>query len=215
MPSPVSQARLHLVADRTLCKDISIEDAVAQAVEGGVEVVHLREKDMPSGELYDLAVRLRRVTYGKANLVINERVDIATAISADGVHLPGGSVPIHVAKKIGGQNMSVGRSVHSVEEAVKAQDEEVDYVTLGTIYETASHPGKPADGPDIIRRVKEAVDIPVFAIGGIDASNVAEVLAAGAGGVTVIRAILAAHDIRAAAAELVDALEPDRQGDGG
>ena len=171
----------------------------------------MREKDLPSGELYDLAVKLRRITYGSANLVISERVDIATAISADGVHLPANSIPVYVAKKIGGRLLPVGRSVHSLEEAIKAQDEEADYVTLGTIYETASHPGKPPDGLDVISRVKEAVSIPVFAIGGIDALNAADVLAAGADGVAVIRAILGAPDIKAAATELVEALEAAAQ----
>lgn len=211
MPNPMSQARLHLITDRTICRDISLEEAVAQAIEGGVEVVHLREKDLPSGEFYQLAVKLRHLTYGKANLIINERIDIATAISADGVHLPGNSVPMYVAKKIGGQMLSVGRSVHSVEEAINAQDEEADYLMLGTIYKTASHPGKAPDGPEMIQRVKEAVTIPVFAIGGIDASNVAEVMAAGADGVAVIRAILAASDIKAAATELVEAIKATAQ----
>ena len=202
MGSAIESTRLHLVTDRTLCTEFPLEEAVSRAIEGGVEAVHLREKDLPSGELYQLATRLRRVTLGKALLIINDRVDIALAISADGVHLPGDSVPVYVAKKLGADRLIVGRSVHSVEEAIEAQAQEADYVILGTIYETASHPGQKPAGPDLVRRVRAAVDLPIFAIGGIDASNTAKVMAAGATGVAIIRAILGAMDIRAAAQTL-------------
>ncbi len=208
MGSAVGQTRLHLVTDRTLCADVPLEEAVAQAIEGGVEVVHLREKDLPAGELYHLAARLRRVTLGKALLSINDRVDIALAIPLDGVHLASDSIPVYVAKKLGEHLLIVGRSVHSVEEAVEAQEQEADYIILGTIFATPSHPeGRPA-GPGLVRQVRAKVDLPIYAIGGIDAENAPEVIEAGASGVAVIRAILGAEDKRAAARELRRALAP-------
>jgi len=190
----------------------SLEDAVARAVEGGVEVVHLREKDLPPKELYHLAARLRKVTLGRALLIINDRIDIALAISADGVHLSGDSVPTCVAKKLGADRLIVGRSVHSVEEALEAEAAEADYIILGTIYETASHLGLRPAGLGLVREVKAAVGLPVYAIGGIYASNAAEVVAAGADGIAVIRAILEAKDPHSAARELSDAVKNDLSG---
>ena len=210
MSSEIASTRLHLVTDRSLCTETSLEDAVARAVEGGVEVVHLREKDLPPKELYHLAARLRKVTLGRALLIINDRIDIALAISADGVHLPGDSVPTYVAKKLGADRLIVGRSVHSVEEALEAEAEEADYVILGTIYKSASHPGLRPAGLGLVREVREAVGLPVYAIGGIDASNAAEVVAAGADGIAVIRAILGAKDPRAAAQGLAEVVKGSR-----
>ena len=212
MSSEIASTRLHLVTDRSLCTETSLEDAVARAVEGGVEVVHLREKDLPPKELYHLAARLRKVTLGRALLIINDRIDIALAISADGVHLPGDSVPTYVAKKLGADRLIVGRSVHSVKEALEAEAEEADYVILGTIYKTASHPDLKPAGLGLVREVREAVGLPVYAIGGIDASNAAEVVAAGADGIAVIRAILGAKDPRAAAQGLLEAVKNDPSG---
>ena len=209
MSSEIASTRLHLVTDRSLCTETSLEDAVARAVEGGVEVVHLREKDLPPKELYHLAARLRKVTLGRALLIISDRIDIALAISADGVHLPGDSVPTYVAKKLGADRLIVGRSVHSVKEALEAEAEEADYVILGTIYKTASHPGLKPAGLGLVREVRAAVGLPVYAIGGIDASNAAEVVAAGADGVAVIRAILGAKDPRAATQGLLEAVKND------
>ncbi|MFQ5933357.1 MAG: thiamine phosphate synthase [Dehalococcoidia bacterium] len=206
MARVIAETRLHLVTDRTLCTDVPLDEAVSQAVEGGVEAVHLREKDLPSGELYRLATKLRKVTLGRALLIISDRIDIALAIAADGVHLPADSLPTYVAKKLGADKLLVGRSVHSVEEAVEAQEQEADYVILGTIYQTESHPGRKPGGPKLVRQVREAVDLPIFAIGGIDVSNSAEVMAAGATGVAVIRSVLAAPDKKTAARELAKAV---------
>ena len=156
---------------------------------------------MPSGELYRLADKLRLVTLGKALLIINDRVDVSLAVDADGVHLPSHSLPISVAKKLGGK-LLVGRSVHSVEEAAAAETEGADYLVLGTIYGTASHPGRKGSGPELIERVKARVQTPVYAIGGINASNAREVMNAGAHGIAVIRAILESPDPQRTVREL-------------
>ena len=206
MPSTIADTRLHLVTDRTLCTKDSLEEAVAQAIEGGVEAVHLRERGMPAGELYDLARRLRKVTLNKALLIINDRVDIALAIPADGVHLPSNSLPIYVAKKLGADLLLVGRSAHTVEQAVEAQVQEADYVFLGTMFESDSHPDFPPVGPDLIRQVNAKVNLPLFGIGGINPSNANQVIEAGASGIAVIRSILTAADRKVAAQELVQAV---------
>ena len=112
---------LCLVTDSSVPLDARLEEVVAEAVSGGVGMVQVREKTMSSGDLYQLATRLRIVTQGKALLIINDRVDVALAVDADGVHLPSDSLPACVVKKLGGGRRLVGRSVHSVEEAVAAE----------------------------------------------------------------------------------------------
>ena len=116
---------------------------------GGVGMVQVREKTMSSGDLYQLATRLRIVTQGKALLIINDRVEVALAVDADGVHLPSNSLPACVVKRLGEGRLLVGRSVHSVEEAVPAEQEGADYLIVGTIYGTASHPGRLPSGPRV------------------------------------------------------------------
>ena len=183
---------------------------MAEAVSGGVGMVQVREKTLSSGDLYQLANRLRFVTQGKALLIINDRVDVALAVDADGVHLPSNSLPACVVKKLGGGRLLVGRSVHSVEEAVVAESEGVDYLILGTIYGTASHPGRPPSGPWLIEAVKARVRTHVYAIGGINASNAGEVMRAGADGVAIIRSVLGAPDPGIAAREIAEIVEGHR-----
>ena len=173
-------------------------------------MVQLREKSLSTGDLYVLASRLRRATLGKAILTINDRIDVAIAVDADGVHLPSHSLPAYVVKKLGGGRLLIGRSVHSVEEAVVAESDVADYLILGTIYGTASHPGRPPSGPGLIEAVKARVLTHVYAIGGINASNAGEVMRAGADGVAVIRSILGAPNPRTAAREIAEIVEGQR-----
>ena len=201
---------LCLVTDSSVALHAPLEEVVAEAVSGGVGMVQLREKSLSTGDLYELAATLRRVTLGKAILTINDRLDVALAVDADGVHLPSHSLPACVVKKLGGGRLLVGRSVHSVEEAVVAESDGADYLILGTIYGTASHPGRPPSGPGLIEAVKARVRTHVYAIGGINASNVEEVMRAGADGVAVIRSILGAPDPGIAAREIAEIVEGHR-----
>ena len=201
---------LCLVTDSSVPLHAPLEEVVAEAVSGGVGMVQLREKSLSTSDLYRLAVRLRRATLAKALLMVNDRLDVALAVEADGVHLPSDSLPACVAKKLGGGRLLVGRSVHSVEEAVVAETEGVDYLMLGTIYGTASHPGRPPSGSGLIEAVKARVRTHIYAIGGINASNAGEVMRAGADGVAVIRSILGAPDPRTAAREIAEIVEGHR-----
>lgn len=210
MPSPKALPTLCLVTDSTLSMHATLEEVVAEAVLGGVGMVQVREKGMPSGDLYRLAEKLRSATRGKALLIINDRVDVALAVDADGIHLPSHSLPVCVVKRLTGEGLLVGRSVHSVEEAAAAEREDTDYLVLGTIYGTASHPGREASGPELIEQVKGRVQTPVYAIGGINASNAREVMNAGAHGIAVIRSILRAPDPQAAAREFKEVISIDR-----
>ena len=201
---------LCLVTDSSVSFHAPLEEVVAEAVSGGVGMVQVREKSLSTGDLYRLAAMLRRVTLGKALLMVNDRLDVALAVEADGVHLPSHSLPTCVVKKVGGGGLLVGRAVHSVEEAVVAEGEGVDYLMLGTIYGTASHPGRAPSGPGLIEAVKARVRAHVYAIGGINASNAGEVMRAGADGVAVIRSILGAPDPGIAAREIAEIVEGHR-----
>jgi thiamine-phosphate pyrophosphorylase len=201
LPSPC----LTLITDRSLCRGLSLEEAVARAVAGGVNVVQLREKDLTAAELVPLADRLRAIMQGKALLIVNSRLDVAQVCAADGVHLPERGASVAATRRLAGDGFIIGRSVHSVEEAVKAQEEGADYVQVGAIFPTRSHPGPPA-GLALLESVAARVTIPVLAVGGITGENVGQVMRAGARGAAVISAILGAPSPGAAARRLAEAM---------
>jgi thiamine-phosphate pyrophosphorylase len=197
---------LALVTDRRLCQRLSLEEAVARAVAGGVNVVQLREKDLAAAQLVPLADRLRAVTQGKALLIVNSRLDVVLLCGADGVHLPERGPSVAATRRLAGNGFIVGRSVHSVEEAVKAQEEGADYVQVGAIFPTRSHPGQSPAGPALLKSVAARVTIPIVAVGGITAENVGQVMQAGARGAAVISAILASPSPATAARRLAEAM---------
>jgi thiamine-phosphate pyrophosphorylase len=197
---------LTLITDRRLCRGLSLEEAVAQAVGGGVNVVQLREKDLTAVQLVPLADRLRAITEGKALLIVNTRLDVALVCAADGVHLPERGPSVAATRRLAGDGFIIGRSVHSAEEAVRAEEEGADYVQVGAIFPTRSHRGLPAAGPALLKSVAAMVTIPIVAVGGITAANVGQVMRAGAEGAAVISAILDSPSPRAAARRLVEAM---------
>ena len=202
---------LALVTDRRLCQTLSLEEAVAQAIEGGANLVQLREKDpdgrsLPAAELLALAEKLRAVTRGRALFLVNDRLDVALACAADGTHLPERGLPVAAARRLAGEGFIIGRSVHSTAEAARAQEEGADYVQVGSIFASRSHPGQPVGGLDLLEAVAAAVTIPILAVGGITAANVGEAIRAGAGGAAVISAILGAASPREAARALSEAM---------
>jgi thiamine-phosphate pyrophosphorylase len=210
-PLPTRMGRLRLptlclITDRHQCGETELEAVVEAAIEGGVNVVQLREKDLSAGELFSLGMRLREVTRGKALLLINDRVDVAQACGADGVHLPENGLPTSIARWVMGRHALVGRSVHGVEAAAQAEKDGADLVQLGTIFASPSKPDSPPVGPELLREVADAVSIPVLAVGGVTLENAAEAIAAGAAGAAVISAICGAHDPKAAAKALVEAM---------
>ncbi len=176
------------------------------AVEGGVGIVQLREKDLPARELLSLARELRAATEGRARLIVNDRVDIALLSGADGVQLGENGLDVASARRLAGPDMLIGRSVHSVEGAMNAEADGADFLVLGTIFETASHPGGRTGGLMLVREVSARVSVPVIGIGGITASNVARLVAAGASGAAVITAISMASAPRAAASGISEAM---------
>jgi len=200
---------LCLVTDRrALAPGRSLADAVEAALSGGVEAVQLREKDLSARELYSLALELRERTRRRgARLLVNDRVDVALAVGADGVHLGGGSLPVEQARRLLGPGRLIGVSTHHGSEIAAAAARGADFVTLGPVYPTPSKAvfGEPL-GVERLRRACASAPVPVFALGGIRADRVGEILAAGARGVALISGVLGAEDPAAAAAEILRAL---------
>jgi len=178
---------------------------VAEEAAGEADFLQLRDKRAVDRELYVKALQVRRAVDGTdTSFVVNDRVDVALAAGADGVHLGKQDLPLEVAKELLGDGV-VGASVDDVEEAVDAA-EVADYVSIGPVFATESKPdsGEPV-GPETVRAVKDAVDVPVVAIGGIDASNAAEVADAGADYVAVLSAV--SDDPERSVGELVEVLD--------
>jgi len=195
-----------LVTDRRRAPGEDLERVVEQALEGGIRAVQLREKDLGGRELLELARALRALTArAGARLFVNDRIDVALAAGADGVHLGRASIPPGEARRLLPAGALVGCSVHGLEELRDAEEGGADFVTFGPVYVTPSKAawGPPA-GTQALARACRAARVPVFAIGGVTAESAPEVMAAGAAGVAVISAVVAARDPRAAAAELVE-----------
>lgn len=195
--SPAVEARLYLVtAART-----DLAAFLEAAVRGGVDMVQLREKGLPDGELLPVLEEARAVTRRLGvPLVVNDRADLAVLVGADYVHLGQDDLPVEAVRRFG---LPVGLSTHSEQELARAR---ADYVGVGPVHATPTKQGRPAVGLELVRHAATAARIPWFAIGGIDETNVADVVAAGARRIAVVRAIGDADDPERAARALRDAL---------
>ncbi|MCL5062945.1 MAG: thiamine phosphate synthase [Nitrospiraceae bacterium] len=196
--------KLYLITDRKLFADSGeMFAAVEEALKAGVKAVQLRENDLATRELLDMAYRMRELTARyNARLFINDRADIAMCVNADGVHLGQSSMPVYAARKVVGDKFMIGVSTHNLDEALTAEREGADFITFGSIYRTPSKLkyGRPV-GIESLKIVAEKVSIPVFGIGGIKPDNAKEVINAGAYGVALISGILSAADVTSASME--------------
>ncbi len=197
---------LCLVADCSVVGPDDLAPRVARAVDGGVTLVQLRAKELSGGRMLTLATELKRAIEGRATLLVNDRVDVASAAGAAGVQLGEEALPVSAARQMLPAGSLIGRSVHSASGADRAAADGADFLLLGTMFATGSHPGATPAGPGLMRESAGRCDRPLIGIGGITSANVAEVMASGASGVAVIRSILAAVDPRQAALELSSAL---------
>lgn len=192
---------LYLITDRNQTAGRPLLEAVEAALSGGVRAVQLREKDLPTAELYDLAWEMRALTSRyDARLLINERIDVALAVEADGVQLGINSLPVTAARRIA-PDLLIGYSSHGVGEAVAAIAKGADFVTFGPIFHTPSKAayGEPVGVGELGRVCRQAVGDLVFALGGVKQANLRQVTEAGCYRVALISDILAAPDPAAAA----------------
>lgn len=196
--------RLYVVTDRQQTAGRPLEKVVAAAAQGGAGMIQLREKDITARELYDLGARLQDLLTPRGiPLLINDRLDVAQALDAAGVHLAGHSLAPVDARRVLGPNKLIGVSTHSLDRARQAMCEGVDFIVFGPVFDTPSkRQYGPPQGLQHLAEVVANVTCPVIAIGGIDANNLPQVLQTGAHGVAMIRAVLAAPDPLDAARQL-------------
>ena len=204
-PSRLPFPALCLVTDRGQTGGRPLDEVVALALHGGVNMVQLREKDLPSGKLTETALALRLLTKGRALLFINDRVDVAIASGADGVQLGEEAMTVSAARKAGA-GLLVSRSVHDVEGAARAQKDGADLLVAGTIFPSGSHPGACPAGVELLERLRAEVSVPYIAIGGVNERNAPHAIAAGAAGVAVIGAITRSDDPKRAARGLMSSI---------
>ena len=196
--------RLYLVSDRNQTQGRDLLWVLEQGLRGGVRGVQLREKDLSGRELFLLAEKARALCekYGAA-LFINDRIDVALAVDAEGVQLAGSSVPVDAARELLGEKKSIGVSTHALKEAQSAARAGADFVLFGPVYFTPSKAAYGAPhGLELLKEIAQKVSCPVYAIGGINARNLGAVKETGVHGVALISAVLSASDPRQAAEEL-------------
>ena len=186
----------------------SLPDLVRAAVAGGVDVVQLREKHLPDDELVAVAKALQALCERiGALLIVNDRPVVAREAGAGGVHVGQEDIPVGEVRELVGPDMLIGLSTHARDEIDAREASKADYIAVGPVHETPTKPGRPAVGLDLVRYAAAHARRPFFAIGGLDAANLADVLDAGARRVVVLRAIAAARDPEDAARELRSQLD--------
>jgi thiamine-phosphate diphosphorylase len=202
--------RLHVITDAEASRGRTHLQVAEAAIAGGADVLQLRDKEASTGRLYREAVQLRRLTRdAKVPFIVNDRLDIALAVDADGLHVGQSDLPASVARRLLGPGRILGVSAETVEEAVQAEKDGADYLGVGPVFEargTKPDTGEPM-GLDCIARIRRHCRLPIVAIGGINAGNARKVLEAGADGAAVISAIVSADDISLAARRLKRILE--------
>lgn len=199
--------KLYLITDRKQTK-LPLPEAIRLALEGGVRSVQLREKDLPIRDLLALSRELRVITKEfNAKLFINDRVDVAIAVNADGVHLGHESMPVEAVRKIVGKDMLIGVSTHNLEEAMAAESGGADFITFGPIFETPSKVKYGLSvGMEALKILNNKLEVPIFALGGIKSGNIVQVMGAGSAGVGMISEILTADDIRQTSHKIIEAI---------
>jgi thiamine-phosphate pyrophosphorylase len=204
---------LYVVTDPLLVGERALEDVCEQALASGVKVLQLREKTASTRSLIQQAARLQTLARKhQALLLVNDRVDVARAAGADGVHLGQDDMPLAAAREILGVDKIIGISVQTPEEAREAEQGGADYLAANLVFETPTKTDlEQAIGLDGVRALRSASTLPLVAIGGIKADNAAEVVAAGANGVAVVSAVMAAPDVPAACRALLQAVDLGRR----
>lgn len=196
---------LYLVTDRQLMSCDSLTEAVEQAILGGCTMIQLREKELSSLEFYNQAVAVKQVTDKyHIPLIINDRIDIAMAVQATGVHIGQHDLPVAAVRKVIGENMLLGVSASSIAEAIQAQQDGADYLGVGAMFPTGTKTDADSVSMEELQKIRAAVSLPIVVIGGINKGNAGRFKPMGIDGLAVVSAIIAQSDIKAAAAELKD-----------
>jgi len=201
--SLLKEIDFYLVTDSGLSKKGTLSD-VRESVEAGCKIIQYREKSKSTKEMIDEAAEIKSICSGRAIFLVNDRVDVALAVDADGVHIGQEDMPIETARKLLGADKIIGLTVHNVDEATEAEKNGADYVGLGSIFDTSTKKdaGK-GIGPAKIREVKNAVKVPVVAIGGINKENCRSVVENGADSFVAISAVVCSEDVKKETIEFI------------
>lgn len=199
---------LYLCTDRDLMSTETIEEAVEQAILGGCTMIQLREKECSSRDFYETACNVKKIT-DKYNIpfIINDRVDIAMAVNADGIHVGQSDLAADIVRELLGDDKIIGVSARTVEEAERAQNDGADYVGVGAMYATnTKKDAKPVSIKEL-KNIRERVTIPIVVIGGINKERVKDFKGIGVNGLAVVSAVIAQKGIREAAEDLRKEIE--------
>ncbi len=194
---------IYLVTDRDLMSTETLEEAVEQAIIGGCTLIQLREKDCSSLDFYSTAVKVKEIT-DKYNvpLIVNDRLDIALAVDAAGVHVGQSDMPAEIVRKIIGEDKIIGVSTGSLEQALKAQKDGADYLGVGAMYATGTKKDANPTSMEELRKIRENISIPIVVIGGINKITARDFKGIGIDGLAIVSAIIAQKDIAEAAREI-------------
>ncbi len=200
----ITDLRLYVVTDSKLAGNRPLANIVDESLRGGAAVIQLREKDLPTGAFLQKAFMLKKIVKKHRNIlfIINDRLDIALAAGADGVHLGQDDMPVKIAREILGPAAVIGLSVSSGAEARQGQADGADYLGVSAVFGTPTKKEAAAVGLAGLQEIRAAVSIPLVGIGGINSSNAAAVIEAGADGIAVVSEIMQAENPRQAAADL-------------
>jgi thiamine-phosphate diphosphorylase len=205
---PFGECTLYLITDRALSRGRSTADVVRAALAGGADIVQLRDKEAEAACVVCQGLRVHELTARyEVPLIVNDRIDIALAIEAEGAHVGQTDLPAGMARKLLPPPTLLGVSTSSVDMARRAQQQQADYIGFGPIYQTATkETTAPPRGTEMMQDTLEAIDLPLVALGGISNRNISEVVAAGADHVAVCSAIVSAEDVERAAASLKESM---------
>ena len=194
---------LYLVTDREIMSTEKLETAVEQAILGGCTVVQLREKNCSSLEFFEIAIKIKEITDRyQIPLIINDRIDIALATDATGVHLGQSDIPARIARKLIGNNKILGVSASNFEEAMMAYKDDADYLGVGAMFSTDTKTDARFTSIDELVRIKESIPLPIVVIGGINKTTIPKFEGIDINGIAVVSAIISQPDIQVAAENL-------------
>lgn len=194
---------LYLCTDRSIMSDTSIEECVEKSLKGGVSVVQIREKDCSGKEFLQIAKSVKEITKRyNVPLIINDRVDIAIAVGADGVHVGQDDLPCADVRSLVGEDMIIGVSASSLTEALKAQQDGADYIGVGAMFATDTKTDAKVVTMEELDRIRREVSIPIVVIGGINKTTLPDFIGKGIDGIAVVSAIVSQNDVESAAREL-------------
>ncbi|MDO5517179.1 MAG: thiamine phosphate synthase [Clostridium sp.] len=199
---------IYLVTDRDLMSTETLEEAVEEAIKGGCTLIQLREKNCSSLDFYTTAVNVKKIT-DKYNipLLINDRLDIAMAVDAAGVHVGQSDLPCSVVRKIIGNDKIIGVSAGNLKDALKAQEDGADYLGVGAMYATGTKKDAKPTSMETLKKIRDNVSIPIVAIGGINKERISDFKGTGIDGLAIVSAIIAQKDICKAAEEIKDSFK--------